>query len=487
MSAINQSKINSFIVFIGGLLFSLYAVVSVMQGGFGKLTFYTAAILGLFWVIRAQSAWWMPIPLAAVSGAMLWVGFRVYTHEIALAMALAALVPAVILAPGAFNQKQRPPMPRAAWFLLLFILIHMVASWLIANMQGVGNKGSIIRTYMNALWPMVFFVAYYKYGTSRNLKTFIWVLYILLLLRCLVGIYSYFFPNLLYMTGSNFLFILSQYGEIELRGPSLMLFSIALALAVKKQRPAKTFFHGVIAAIALWLLLLGSSRAGFAMALITPLIIGLVQRRFVLMVAMTVMVGGVLATLNVNPHLLNGLPPQAQRALSGFVYTKNMDVYATIQGSNEWHAYLFKTGWERWTDSWLTFLVGNRVHPHDEYFYSQTADLYARADIAAKTTRYERSLWTVLATLGAAGGVLYVLIYITMLRGPLSELFRHPVITFNDAIYLIALIRFTQSVVFAPISGSFPTYELVWGALALGLFHDQQADAKKSRTEIAPA
>lgn len=484
MPDFNQSKINALIVFVLGLLFSLYAAVSVMQGGVNQLIFYTAIVGGVAWVVLGQRAWWMPIPLAAVFGGMFWVGFRVYTHEVAMVMAFVALIPALILDRRNFTQHQRPKIPVAAWMLLVFLVIHMTTSYVAAGSENSMNKGSILRTYANALWPVIFFIYFYKYGSSKNLDRLLTILYALLVIRCLIGLYSYFFPKLLYVAGSNFFFIFSQFGASELRVPSLQLITIALSLAAYKKTSGKKYLHIAMALMAFWLLLLGSSRVGFAMALTTPLIIALAARQFIRVGVISVMITGLILVINANPDMLDSLPPQAQRALSVIVYGTNLDIYNTIEGSNEWHAYLFKSGWQRWTDSPISMAVGNRVHAFDDYFNSWTADLYARADIAAKTTRYERLLWTVLATLGLMGGLLYAAIYFKLFQGPFREIFRNRSGAITHPVYLIAFIQVLHALLFSPISGSFPAFDLVWGALALGLYYDQKAGNKTNNAAI---
>lgn len=486
MTAFNQSKLNSLIIFAIGLVFSLYVAVSVMRGGVTQLTFYGGAIAGLAWVVLGQKAWWMPIPLTAVFGGLIWVGFRVYTHEIATAMAFAALIPALILDRQSYVQSQRPRLPLAAWLLLLYLLIHMAISWMLAG--PVEYRWSIVRTYANALWPVIFFIYYYKYGSSQNIDRLLFIVYAVLIIRCSIGLYSYFFPNLLYLTGSSFLFVLAQYGENELRGPSLQLVTIALALATRRQSAVKRTLHFAVAGIAFWLLLLGSSRAGFVMAIVAPMIIAFVHRRFVLLGSLAILLGVLVVALNLNPHIINQLPTQAQRALSVVVPgNNNLRVLATIEGSNEWHAYLFNTGWKKWSDSVATLLIGNRVHPYDDYFLAATADIFSRADIAAKTTRYEKMIWTVLATLGLTGAILYIILYAQLFKGPFRALINSSARSKVNSVYLIALIQVSLSLLFALMAGGFPSFDFVWGALALGLYYDQQAEAQASRRETMPS
>jgi hypothetical protein len=486
MSNFNESKLNSLIVFALGLAFSLYVAVSVMRGGVTQLTYYGGLIAGLTWIILGQKSWWMPIPLTAVFGGLIWVGFRVYTHEIATAFAFAALIPALILDRRSYVQSQRPRLPVAASLLLLYLLIHMVSSWVLAG--PVEYRWSIVRTYANALWPVVFFIYYYKYGSSRNIDRLLFIVYAVLIIRCSIGLYSYFFPNLLYFAGSSFLFVFSMYGENELRGPSLQLVAIALSLATRRQSPLFRSLHFAVAGIAFWLLLLGSSRAGFVMSLVALMIIAFVHRRFIVLSILSIAVGVIIVALNMNPHIINDLPTQAQRALSVLAPgNNNLRVLATIEGSNEWHAYLFKTGWQRWSESVATLLVGNRVHPYDDYFLAASADMFARADIAAKTTRYEKMIWTVTATLGLTGAILYGLLYFHLFKGPFRALIKSSARSKEDSIYMIALIQVSLTLLFALAVGGFPSFDLVWGALALGLYYDRKAESKKSPSEPATA
>jgi len=477
------------LIFTGLLLvaFALYVVVQAMQGGFASVLSYAMIVGGIIWVVSGRQAWWIPIPLAASIGGLVWVGFRIYTHELAMLMAAATLIPSMAINSRVFKQN-RPPLGWAIYALCGYLIIHLFTSVLLARLNYQGGAGSILRVYVGALWPVVFIIGFYHFGTTRLLRMAVILISIALGIRVAIGIYTYFFPELLYFPALSVFFVLSEHGSRELRDAPLRLIILSLGLfaATKSGFYKKLLSLSVVGSI--WILLLGSARITVGMLGVIPIIWLFLQRRFFLL-SVTVVSGTILLiALNANPQMLEGLPRTTQRALSILIIGEKLDIQAEARMSNDWHDYLFKLGKDRWLASPLHFLVGNRVHPFDMTYASHGSDFYHRAHIAASTTRYERSLWAVLSTTGLVGGLLYFFTYYRLLRGPARDLWENKTFEFRHVVYFVALTNVAIWVIFSPYHGSFPGNEMAWSGMACAIYEDhrrQAAAARKKELETA--
>jgi hypothetical protein len=475
---IDVARLNLLLV---GLLLTglaLYVVVQTMRGGTNALV--TAAVLigGVIWMVAGRRVWWMPIPIAASIGGLIWVGFRIYTHELALMMTMVALLPALAINSRALEQY-RPPLPWYIYALPAYLLAHMVASFIINRYMGGSGFGNILRTYMGALWPLVFLLSLYHYGDSRWVRITITLVYISLLVRVVIGLYSYYFPGYIFFRGFNAFFLLSEYGATELRDAPLRLLIMTLALSSAARRPGAAAMHFLVAMLSAWLLLMGSGRVTVGMLGLVPVFWLMVQRKFGLLFLFLITAASLVLLLNLNPGILDSLPRGPQRALSILIFGDILDVQARLEGSNYWHRELFRIGKERWLDSPVSILFGNRVHPFD-LMGSITRDFHFSLQVAANVTRYERSLWTVLATTGLVGGLLYVFSFIHLLRAPVRELRRHRIADPTHAVYFFAMTHTALFVLFSSVHGSFPGVELMWTGLAFVLYQDQRKVASQA-------
>lgn len=452
---------------------ALYIVVQAMQRGVSSAVTYVAVILGLIWVVAGRKVWWLPIPISAAMGGLIWVGFRIYTHELSLLMAAATLLPAMALNYRLFDQH-RPPLKWPVVTLCCYLIIHLGTSLVVQynDEGGLSKMGNILRTYMGALWAVIFVIAYHKFGSSKLVRLTTGLIYAALAVRVLVGVYSYFFPGLLFVPAFSVFFVLSETGSVDLRGPPLQLIILSLGYFSANRRFVPKSLHLLAVVVCAWLLLLGGSRVSVAIMVVVPVLWMIVQRRFFLLgILLTLFFSGMIA-LNTNPRILDELPLPTQRALSILIIGDRLDIQAKQQGSNDWHANLFRMGRERWLASPVHFLVGYTVKPFDETFYSARVDFYHRLEVAADTARYERSLWTVLATLGLVGGLLYVMTFYILLRGPVQDLWRDGIAEFRHVVYFIGFATTTIWFCFSPIHGSFPGQELMWSVLAFAVHYD---------------
>ena len=76
---------------------TLYVATQAMHGGTYPVISALVLVGAIMWSVMGKSAWWVPIPLATALGGLLWVGFRIYTHELAIVLALSSLIPAIAM------------------------------------------------------------------------------------------------------------------------------------------------------------------------------------------------------------------------------------------------------------------------------------------------------------------------------------------------------------------------------------------------------
>jgi hypothetical protein len=215
-----------------------------------------------------------------------------------------------------------------------------------------------------------------------------------------------------------------------------------------------------------------------------PLILLVIQRRWTLLGGAVVALGVLVLWLNANPEAIDPLPDSTRRALSILLFNPRLEIHRYVEGSNDWHDYLALLGRQKWLDSLWSFFVGNRVLTFDRSFYAMTADFFHRAHIAAATARYESTLWTLLATVGTVGAVLYALTFYNLLGNPVRALLRSGVRDFDHAIYFVALTQACLLAAFCWISGSFPGNELAMAGIARALWDDRQKEAEAPPEDV---
>ena len=347
------------------------------------------------------------------------------------------------------------------------------------------KMGSIFRTYLGGLWAVAFILLFQRNGMTRNMRSVIILIYVLLTIRIVIGVYTYFFPSLIFFRTFSAFFVLGEHGAMDLRGAPLTLMIIAFACLSRSRSILMSLLHLIVIVACGYLMLIGGSRVSAAMGAILPLIWMLVNRKYLLIAIGVASLASALALVNLNPRMLEPLPRPVQRALSIFVLGERLDIQAEQRGSNLWHAELFKSGLERWTKNAGTIIFGNRIYPFDVAFYSPAMDFYYRLKVAADTARYERSLWTILTTTGLVGGVLFALAFWRLMREPTRHLFRHGIVDTASMVYFVAFAQVALWLVFIAVSGSFPGTQLMWAGLAYATWQDQQRAIAQAAPPVA--
>lgn len=461
---------------------ALFVVVKAMRGGVNSLITTTGVVGGLIWVVAGRKVWWFPIIIATSIGGLIWVGFRIYTHEISLIIAAIALFPAIAINYRSMEQY-RGPLSWMAYALMIYVIAHLGASLILNRYSAETGYGNITRTYMGAIWPLLFVLGMHHYGDASRMRLAINIIYIGLIARVLFGLYLYFFPGLVFFRGFNAFFVLSESSSTELRRTALHLAIIALGFVATAHRLPQKVFHLTITVLAAWLVLMGAARTAVAMLGVIPLFWLLVLRKYTWIFLMLCAMSAIVVFFNLHPEIIYLFPKGPQRALTILIFGDVLDIQAKLAGSDLWHAVLFDEGKRRWLTSPLTFLFGNRVHRFDMNVGGYWADFFYTVKVAANTARYESGLWTVLATTGLVGAALYVATFFTLLRDSVRILFRERITDLNHLIYFVAASHALLYFLFAPVSGGFPGVELMWAGLACITYRDERIRKEKLRLE----
>jgi hypothetical protein len=436
------------------------------------------AVLGIMfaivWVYGSGRYWWLVFPVMAFWGGLFWVGFKIYPDEFGLVIAVAALAVALC--------RHFPAMERyrtaASWsflLLILYFLIHLSVSLSNSNFGWLNGSGSIIRVYASGISFLVFSWMYYKFGTSEHIKLAVIIVFIVMLVRITVSMLAIYTPRLSGMSGTGFFWL---YSPADLRFSALyqMLFGIMLFYFFQ-ERWVKIIIMILIISMFI-LVLFGEGRVSVAMAVFTLILwMWLAKRTVLLIYLLPLLVVSVMLVYS-EVHLLSKLPSGVQRAISFVPGLESQLVYNT-QASNEWHFDLLHLGFQRWTSSIGSLFFGHRINPEGVYFLNEL-DYFSRLEIAAGTSRYECTLWTILATLGIVGAALYIWLFTFLFRDIVPIVRKEGIISFNHAVYAAAIISLVLMILFGWIRGGFPGIELMLGVMAKALYED----SKQSREQV---
>lgn len=424
--------------------------------------------LAIAWVFGSGKYWWLVFPFMAFWGGVFWIGFKIYPDEIGVLIAAGALILALIKNRHVIIQD-RPPISWAFLLLISYFILHMSISLFIAKLDWLSGGGSIVRVYATGLAYLLFSWLYYKFGSSKYIKAAIIIIFAIITIRIIISLFYFYQPTLFNLPEADLLWL---YPSADLRLSALyqMIFSIML-LYLLKNPLIKTII--VIAMILMFVLvLLGEGRVSVAMAVSALILWLLLAKKIRYLIYLLPALFVSIIVVYSKMHLFSNLPLEIQRSLSFIPGLESQLIYNT-EGSNYWHFDLFRLGFERWTSDFFSLLFGNHVDPVGVYEFLKL-NYFSELQIAASTARYESTLWTVLATLGIVGTFLYIWIFRFFFRDIIAIVRRDGIISFNHAVYAVAIICLLLMILFSWIRGGFPTTELLLGVMAKGLYEDNK-------------
>ncbi|MCX7010335.1 MAG: hypothetical protein NTY53_24370, partial [Kiritimatiellaeota bacterium] len=223
----------------------------------------------------------------------------------------------------------------------------------------------------------------------------------------------------------------------------------------------------------MFLVILGLSRVQTLVALAIPLIWALAQRRWLVLFTAFIGIAVFIIMLNMNTGVFERLPEGTRRSLSGLVVLRYVPEHQVTFGSDSWHYYLLRAGKERWLQSYGTFLCGNKLHAYSVVNMPLSTSAEDSADFAAKLTAYENAFFTVTASLGLVGLLLFIRVLYWLYRPFFGEVVRRGLRGPDGALLYLACQTFILYVAFAWISGGWPVEPILLGTLAAAGYYDR--------------
>lgn len=428
------ARVVLYLVTLAGFALAIYAGAFIGGGQATSLLLPVFAVVVTIYFLRAGRFWWISYPLFVAFTGVFWVGFKIYSFELGLALTLIALV--VHLAMGGWEASlRRDPLPHLSLLCFLFIFLHGLASVYWAKYTGEGGVNNIVRSYSEYLWPLIFLFAYARYGNNEGLA---WALNLFLgmfVFRAVLSVVRIFLPQMegyLFVPGINFIPLANL--EADLRESCLAASYIFLGKMVLNRNWGIKAVWGF-----LWLAAgagvgFGGGRIAVPLFGLGPLVLAILYRRWIPTLTMALLLGSGVAYLNSNPTVLNQLPQDAEpvrRALSGLLLMQKKtgaDDFATQQ-SDEFHRLLREAGYKKWTEDGLTLFFGYLIRKFDYESYDQSVGgkylHQLKVDAAVATGRYEKGLWMYLAVFGLTGFVLHLGLLFFLLGRPVRAIYRN--------------------------------------------------------------
>jgi hypothetical protein len=305
------------------------------------------------------------------------------------------------------------------------------------------------------------------------------------LLRFILGIYNEIDPNFFYIPGLNFVLPTSRdadSGNTDLRQSAIATATLAICGMCLSSKFLPRLFHSTILLATAVMLPLGGGRVSLLILVFTLFVALFLYRKFFLILGLSSILGLGLLFINTNPHSLYELSPGVQRALSSYIFKEGkIKAQEEVKLSDLWHARLFEEGQKYWLKSPQTILIGNGFRPFNEAAFRDKSDgnlLENMVAVAKSSGAFECGLWTVLAMIGLLGGILYINVFIFLLRDAIPKLWKNKIQDYYHAFYFLAVCSIIIWLALCWTSGSFPSIVLMF-ALFAKTAHDDLDRSKK--------
>jgi hypothetical protein len=467
---------------------AVYLIKVAGEQGLLSVAYVAAGLAIAAWILFSGKLWWALTPMAVAFGGTLLLGYKIYPHEMALLISIVALLPLIALRRR--DLPLRPPLPWTIYALLALFIVDWAISIYVIEDLDLHGIGSLSRAYISGLWAIIFGLLFYRYG-ELNPRQILRLLYIVFCLRSIVVGTAALVETFLPLPKIGFVLSGLISGFTEYRVAGIQLGLLAFAYATMERRVGVKLVHYAVAAVAIWMALLGGGRVTIGITCCALLMWAILRRQWGWLSLLGAMGLALVVLLNRSPEMLYHLPKGGQRALSILVTessTRWLDWHDRNRISNQWHRHLSELGWQRWTENPATFLFGNRVEPYDESYEARSATWQMKADIGAKMGLYEAGLWTVLGLIGLVGLLLYLGLFVFLLKGPLALVRREGICSPTHVLAFLALLGAMLWGVFSWIVGHFPSYELMMAVLAKAAYEDRRREqARVADVSATPA
>lgn len=496
MRVSQQELVSRFVlisVLLAGVVLALFAGIKIAENDFRQLAVIGALFFTVVWSVMAGSRWWVLFLGALALGGHLHFGFKVRIYEIALFVCLFPLILTIAMGKAPL-QWYRHSVPWFFHVMTIFLIMHMVGCFAYLSVESslsFRSYGSVGRQYLQALWPFIFFYAYYYFGTPRHLNLALTVLGIVLLARMSLGYIQVWFPALYYIPVINYVPSASGWNDLRASGPLVMALALGI-LPITRSNLVKTFFVFLTAAATIGTAFGGSRVALVSLALI-PTLWCIFQRRFLLLFFSVTGMLSLVVFLNVQPNAIYQFPPTVQRAASALIFSeKRYDIEMDPSLSDRWHETLKRAGWEKWTESLSNFLIGAGFRPFNldlEFDWSEgKVSFDEMADQAKTTNRFESSLFAMTGAFGLIGLIFYMLVLYFLMKDIIPWLWRDGIISPAHLMAFIAVFLAARFLIFIYHSGDVPSDVILYALLAHTALNDRHrlsAAQKRNMEKIA--
>lgn len=437
-----------------------------------------AATVGMVaWIALARRRWWLLMFAAGSFGGYFYFGYKLYPHEAALIACFIPLSLAVAVRIPGTTQK-RSAFPLVMYVLGLYLLAHWAGSYLYNRAQGDSGFGNVTRAYFNAAWVVVFLFAFWRYGSTKFVRTALWITYVAAFGRLAIGLLTYYSSAFAYIPVVNYVLPGSTHTRAaDLRASALAFGILAACYFLLHKGFVRKSFHGALFLASFAALLFGAGRGVLVLLCLVPIFVALIYQKIVPLFLSIVAVVGVVSVVNVNPTILDDLPYSVQRSVSVVLLDKGLaDSYGRTSTSDIWHERLREIGYKKWTQNWNTFLFGTGIRPYDLGTADTGVDFEDAMESAAKVGAYEAGWWSVIAVTGLVGLILYLIVLFYLLRKLLPILLREKIRDARHAFAFMGVYSILVWLVLGWAQGGFPSTELLYSFVAVFAF----SDAKKA-------
>lgn len=468
------SRIGYYSAVVAGLIGAMFLGTALGSDDYAFFVLLVVGLASLTWVIMAGEGWWLPMFFAIGIGGFFTLPYKIYPHELALLLSGVAILPRIAFRPVGMK-KNRGPLPRFFYAVFAYLLIHYLYS-VVTNGGDFQSNGSITRAYLNALWPFFFGVAFFLYGTTRNLRAGLVLLYIALGIRLSFGLTNYLLDDTLIVPLLNYSI---DPQDLRISGSMLMILSGFWLFLVRS--PILKIFHSVVFLVASYGFLCGGSRGLLIGMIFFALFLCIALKRWLTMAALGLAFALLFATFNFFPGILDAMPYRVERGLSIMVFRADAqrDIHDDVRGSDEFHTTLRAEGLRRWTADPKNIAVGTGIKPFDvgsvlNVGRFEVDQFSLLTQMCADNGGYESALWSVLAVLGAVGFFLYAGLLLPWLRQLFLAVRSRKWRGEQFIIIAWACASIATWFVMMNFYGSYPSFEIFFAILSMAVIADRR-------------
>lgn len=497
-SSFNPNTLKLWFFGLAGLIACFFAAKLVAEGAeFGAALIVLLFVLALL-VFKGYRWWWILVPVSFSLGGVFYFGFKIHMYELGFVLGLLPIVFASALNHEALRQN-RAPLHRIFRVFTVFLIFRVLANLFAARFDQTGGYGNILRHYSPAIVALVFVFLFYQYGYSNFIKNMLFLMLCAYGIRVAIALFAFFFPAFLYIPYINYVLPGAGLTDTDdLRASALGLGAVVASYIAVFDRG--TTWHSIVRAVcwtamvfAFFFLLLGGGRTSIGMFLCLPVMVAVILRRYLLLTGVVTVLGTMIVYLNLNPTVIEGLEFRMQRTIAVLIFKRGaVEAQRVTESSDLWHSRLREIALERWSRSPITILFGvgvrklEPIQPSPSLPGAVLWDMQIQA--ASDSGAYESGWFTVLASMGVVGLVLFISILWVLLKGPLVYLTKKGMQGYEGGICFLATYFVLTWFLFGWIYGGYPLIEIVFGIIANAALQDltTRESKEKAPSIVAP-